>query len=256
MPGSLPADIADPPATLSGKGSLPAGTAPTYVPLLRGGRRHWDLPGAGEVLDPHWDPAMNSYRFTRNGQNFYRAWSPELAWHVCSQVRGYCSPAQGRALYELAAAATGPIAEIGSAEGLSACWLGLAARDTGQPLTCVDTFTGPLYHQWRVNIRDRFDATMAYAGLSPRVLAMPSQDAASAYPGGPLHLLYIDGSHSYAAARADWHAWSQRLAPGAVVCFDDCTGVYPGIMRLQAEIWHAGRAELLGRTGAMLAWRL
>src|SRR5215831_4868391 len=150
MPGSLPADIADPPATLSGKGSLPAGTAPTYVPLLRGGRRHWILED-GEVLDPHWDPAAGVYRFTpaRPGPAAPDSitWSPDLAWHVCSQVRGYCSPAQGRALYELAAAATGPIAEIGSAEGLSACWLGLAARDTGQPLTCVDTFTGPLYHQ-------------------------------------------------------------------------------------------------------------
>src|SRR5690606_32548683 len=44
-----------------------------------------------------------------------------------------------------------------------------------------------------------------------------SADAAATYDGPPIGMLYIDSVHTRDAVLADWHAWSQHLAPRAIV---------------------------------------
>lgn len=57
-----------------------------------------------------------------------------------------------------------------------------------------------------------------------------SADAAATYDGPPIGMLYIDSVHTRDAVLADWHAWSQHLAPRAIVCFDDYDAKHPDLV--------------------------
>lgn len=236
----------------------------TYRPFLPGGRRHWVWDDGNEVIDPRWDYDRSCYMgTTSNGAHWESAWTPALTWHVCSQVAGYCRVNQGKQLHAYAAetAQRGTIIEIGTAKGLSATWIGLAARSAtpAARVTCVDTFHGPPHAKvkWQP-VLSTFKANMEYAGLRDvcTPLPHPSREANTLYDGAPVSMIYIDGFHSYAEARFDYQAWGRFAVPGAVICFDDCTADFPGVMRLQRELLEDPALELLGRTGAMISWRL
>lgn len=57
--------------------------------------------------------------------------------------------------------------------------------------------------------------------------------------GGPLGFVYIDGAHTYEAAKADFEGSDPFLVPGGFVLFDDSTPNWPGP--------HAVAREVLGR---------
>ena len=262
-----PAQILDPPAfkRLDHPAPSKGRWGITYRPLLPDGRRQWLLAGTGPVAGPRWDYARSLYVGTdAGGSEVEIHWGGDLAWHVCSQIPGYCREEQGRALYELAQAQAplGTVVEIGTAKGLSAAWLGLGARDRAGPaarVICVNTYTGPpgMKVPW-VPVLDDFQANMDYAGLAGicQPVVSTSRLAVAAYTAGPISLLHIDGFHSYTGARFDFTAWGRFCRPGSVVAFDDCTADYPGVMRLQRELLASDQVELIGRTGAMIAWRL
>ena len=59
-----------------------------------------------------------------------------------------------------------------------------------------------------------------YSGFS-RLLRMTFDDAVSYFSDGSIHLLHIDGLHTYEAVRHDFETWLPKLAPGAIVMFHD-----------------------------------
>jgi len=59
-----------------------------------------------------------------------------------------------------------------------------------------------------------------YAGFS-RLLRMTFDDAVTGFADESIHLLHIDGMHTYEAVRHDFDTWLPKLAPGAVVIFHD-----------------------------------
>jgi predicted O-methyltransferase YrrM len=67
----------------------------------------------------------------------------------------------------------------------------------------------------------------------------------------PVDFAFIDGGHSYETVSADWQNIRPRLAPGAVVVFDDYTSLLAaeregyGVRRLVDELRGAYRIELL-----------
>lgn len=245
----------------------------TYVPLIKGRTRHWTV-GSEEIIDPHYNWTTHQQgggefvgRTVAGEEILLPANSPDLVYHVASQVRGWCFPDQGRALYRLAAestAADGAIVEVGSAWGLSATWTAWGIRHSTQPdrvLHCVDTFAD-------LPARDRerqpdgsslaeFQANADYAGTREniRIRQGRSDEQAASWDAGPIGQIYIDAWHTYKACRDDHLRWEPHLAPGAIVAFDDCSPDFPGVLKWQRELAGNEHYTLIGRADRMLMWR-
>ena len=63
--------------------------------------------------------------------------------------------------------------------------------------------------------------------------------------GGPLGFVYIDGSHTYEAARGDFLGADPFVVPGGFVFFDDSTPNWAGVHRLVQEVLQRPDYELL-----------
>jgi predicted O-methyltransferase YrrM len=75
---------------------------------------------------------------------------------------------------------------------------------------------------------------------SPEVhlLKMESLEAAERFENGYFDIIYIDGSHTYEAVKADLNAWWPKLKVGGVLIGDDYwepTGVWDGVKRTGAK---------------------
>ena len=161
-------------------------------------------------------------------------------------IEGWISDIEGYVLYRLArdGEGEGAIVEIGSWMGKSTAWLaaGSLARKR-EPVIAVDTFKGSPEHQERDVLREegttyhRFTGNLERAGVfahvEPRIAT--SLEAAAAWDGRPIRLLFIDGDHSYEAAKADLDAWLPQVVEGGYVVFDDVIDAFPGVQRVFAE---------------------
>lgn len=65
--------------------------------------------------------------------------------------------------------------------------------------------------------------------------------------GGPLSFCYIDGNHTYDAAKRDFLNCDEFLATGGFLLFDDSSVGEFGVARLVSEILKMGRFELVGK---------
>ena len=124
------------------------------------------------------------------------------------------------------------ILEVGSFEGLSACFLLWRLPDAH--VTCVDTFTGiPEYHAYGIaaDLEDTFDRNVALVdasrvrklvGESRRVLP----DLVDA--GETFDLVYVDGSHRALDVIVDASLCWHLLRPSGIAIFDDYGPLPPG----------------------------
>ena len=78
---------------------------------------------------------------------------------------------------------------------------------------------------------------------------------------GPVHLLFVDGDHSYEGVMADISGWTPKIAPGGVICFHDFNttpeeakrhaGIKQAVLEWEQEAhWH-----LLLPAGSLRAYR-
>jgi predicted O-methyltransferase YrrM len=121
--------------------------------------------------------------------------------------------------------------EIGSFEGLSACYL-LWRLPLAQ-ITCVDPFVGIPEHAGldTPRIEATFDANVALVDTSRvRKLVGDSIHALVdlADEGARFQLIYVDGSHFGLDVLVDAALSWQLLAPGGVIVFDDYRWAYLG----------------------------
>jgi len=63
--------------------------------------------------------------------------------------------------------------------------------------------------------------------------------------GGPLGFVYIDGSHTYEAAKGDFLGADPFVVPGGFVFFDDSTPGWAGVHRVVQEVLQRPDYELL-----------
>ena len=152
---------------------------------------------------------------------------------------GFMPDDEGLALHEagLAAAAFGPLLEIGTYCGKSAIYLGAAARDGGSVLYTVDHHRGSEENQvgWehhdgrlvdartgRMDTLPWFRRTMEDAGLEDVVIAViGSSPTIAAHWATPLGLVFIDGGHAFDVALGDYEGWSRFVVPGGFLVFHD-----------------------------------
>ena len=146
---------------------------------------------------------------------------------------------EGLALYRagLAAAALGPLLEVGSWCGKSAVYLGDAAEQRGTVLFCVDHHRGSEENQpgWehhdpelvdprtaRIDTLPWFRRTVEDAALEGTVVAVVGESTrVAAHWRTPLGLVFVDGGHGRGPAHADYEAWSPLVAPGGLLAVHD-----------------------------------
>jgi predicted O-methyltransferase YrrM len=151
---------------------------------------------------------------------------------------GFMPEAEGVALYEagLTGGKVGPLLEIGSYCGKSAIYLGAAARERDTVLYSIDHHRGSEEHQvgeeyhdprlvdgsGKVDTLPEFLRTISSAGIGDVVVPIVAESVTvSRGWASPLGLLFIDGGHSEAAARADLEAWSPFVVHGGLLVIHD-----------------------------------
>ena len=157
---------------------------------------------------------------------------------LAEAARGFMPPDEGLALWLAASQApAGPLLEVGSYCGKSACYIGPAAAAGGQTLFCVDHHRGSEENQagWEWHEPDLVDPVIAKmdtlpvfrrtvfnAGIEDSVIAVVGESARVARLWTtPLAFLFIDGGHGVEPARLDYELWTRHVAPGGTLVIHD-----------------------------------
>ncbi|MCC5950472.1 MAG: class I SAM-dependent methyltransferase [Acidimicrobiia bacterium] len=155
------------------------------------------------------------------------------------------------------------IVEIGSFRGRSAIVLASAAPP-GVAITTIDPHGGNDRGPQEIEGFEEAAATdhvvfwenLRAAGVDDRIdhLRLGSQEALSHYQG-QVDLLYIDGAHRLAPARADIVAWGARVAPGGTMLIHDSFSSVGVTGAIVAELVFGGRFAYRGRSGSLAEYQ-
>jgi hypothetical protein len=189
---------------------------------------------------------------------------PEVLARV-ADVGGWMTDAQARRLWDRArkVAPGGQIVEIGSFQGRSMVVLASAARE-GVAIVAIDphggTDRGPEeirgYEAEGEEDNRLFHANLAAAGVSDRVRHLRAfSDAALRDVDGPIDLLYIDGAHRFAPARADIRAWGRRVPEGGTMLIHDCYSSVGVTLAAIVELFVHPTFAYQGRSGTLTEYR-
>jgi len=158
---------------------------------------------------------------------------------VADAAKGFLPEPEAEALYDAAhaAAAAGPILEVGTYCGKSAVWLGAAAQLRHGHVFTVDHHRGSEENQpgweWhdpelvdpldgRMDTLPFFRRTVAAARLEETVIAIVGKSATvAALWSTPLAMLFIDGGHAVEHCIADYRGWARHVMPGGVLAIHD-----------------------------------
>lgn len=158
---------------------------------------------------------------------------------ILHAVKGFLDPEEGLRLYEIAliAGKLGPCLEIGSYCGKSAIYIGAACKENNAVLFSIDHHRGSEEQQpgegyfdpqlfdhrtFKVNTFEIFRKTLEMAGLEQTVVPMVcASEVAARMWKTPLALVFIDGGHSYEAARTDYDCWAKHVMPGGYLLIHD-----------------------------------
>ena len=163
-------------------------------------------------------------------------------WALVRETKGYLSEREARCVMIAAALspAQGANVEIGSFQGRSTVGIAHILRryQLGR-LTAVDPHTAPSLTNIAlkgVSTLADFTRNLERAGVSEVVdpQVMYSQDLARDWKQ-PIRFLWIDGDHTYDAAKADLHMFKPFLVPGALVLMHDVLGTHYGSLRTFTE---------------------
>lgn len=133
------------------------------------------------------------------------------------------------------------VIEIGSLFGLSACFF----AEQVDEVTCVDTFTYGGGKIWPRDVLNTMDVELGpadqYELFKRNTAAYPNVTSykfdsltAADELDVTVDLVYIDADHTYEGVKADVEAWTPHARK--VICGDDNTDKWPGVMRYAREI--------------------
>lgn len=194
---------------------------------------------------------------------------------IAEAARGFMPADEGLALAEAAATADpvlGPMLEVGSYCGQSACYLGPVARRQHTLLFCVDHHRGSEENQagWEWHEPDLVDPevgqldtlpafrrTIHDAGLEDVVIAVVGDSpTVAAVWGTELSFLFIDGGHGEEPARLDYEGWTPKLSIGGLLAIHDvfpdpADGGRPPYELIYLPALASGRFEEVVVTGSL-----
>jgi hypothetical protein len=180
-------------------------------------------------------------------------------------VDGWMSPDQAERLYRAAAGtrAGDQIVEIGSFRGRSTIVLASAAGD-GVPVVAIDPHAGndrgpeeiEGFATEAATDHDVFNANLAAAGVTDRVhhVRMFSNEAHGDV-SGEIAVLYIDGAHRFAPARADIVEWGARVSSGGTMLIHDSFSSVGVTLAILRELLVSPRFRYVGRARSLTEFR-
>lgn len=128
------------------------------------------------------------------------------------------------------------ILEIGSWEGMSACWLldNILTHESSR-ITCIDTFEGSIEHKLEYNdsyiksVEEKFDFNISQTKVPEKVTKIlgRSEDVMRRLPLNNYDMLYIDGSHLASDALTDAVLGWRLVKVGGLIVFDDYDFKFP-----------------------------
>ena len=187
------------------------------------------------------------------------------AWIAVAGVKGWMTRGQGEALYEAARGCPpgGRIVEIGSFQGRSTIVLASAAPE-GATVFAIDPHAGndrgpeqiSGYADAAADDHAAFLANLAAAGVADRVTHMRMfSDAALDELDGPVDVVYVDGAHRYAPARADIRDWGRRVGAGGTLLIHDSFSSVGVTLAILRELAFGRRFRYVGRSRSLAIYR-
>ena len=184
---------------------------------------------------------------------------------VVADVDGWMSPDQAARLYAAAAATRpgGQIVEIGSFRGRSTIVLACAAP-AGVEIVAIDphagTDRGPQeisgFAVQATHDHDAFTANLVAAGVDDRVRHVREfSDQAHAAVTGAIAVLFIDGAHRYAPARADIRSWGAQVDVGGTMLIHDSFSSIGVTLAIGRELLIGRRFRYVGRSRSLAEYR-
>ncbi len=187
------------------------------------------------------------------------------AWAQIADVQGWMSIDQAQRIWDAAqrVRSGGRIVEIGSYHGRSAIVAALAAPQVGE-VVAIDPHggndRGP--QEWDGVPEDGesdhqiFVANLHRAGVRDRIrhVREMSSTAYGDVPGA-IDLLYVDGSHRFAAARADIVGWGAKVDEGGTMLVHDSYSSIGVTFALLTTTAVDGRWRYVGRSRSMTEYR-
>ena len=176
-----------------------------------------------------------------------------------SKIEGWLSPQEGVFLFRLANTLpfNAVVVEIGSWKGKSAIWLSSGLTDKQKArLYAIDPHIGSpekTDEYEKIDTFQEFKNNIKRAGLEKYVSPI-REKAGSAAPNfnKRIDLLFIDGSHTYTAAKEDFTKWSGKLKKDGWVVLHDAT-VLAGPWKVARDfIFFSSQFQNTGMLGSMI----
>jgi hypothetical protein len=104
--------------------------------------------------------------------------------------------------------------------------------------------------------RTAFERNLERSGVCDRVrhVAAFSAEAHPAVPG-PIDLLYVDGAHRFAPARADLRDWGARVVDGGDLLVHDAFSSIGVTLAIARELLFGRRFRFVGRSRSLASYR-
>jgi predicted O-methyltransferase YrrM len=182
-----------------------------------------------------------------------------------AQVQGWMTRAQAQRLWNAATRVPpgGRIVEIGSYHGRSTIVLASAIAP-GSQVFAIDPHGGndrgpqQIEGEFEDGQRDheQFMANLRAAGVAGKVqhVRKPSQNATGDIPG-LLDVVYIDGAHRYALAKADIDRWGTKVKSGGTLLIHDSFSSIGVTLALLTTLVFGMDFRYIGRSGTMAEYR-
>jgi predicted O-methyltransferase YrrM len=155
------------------------------------------------------------------------------------------------------------IVEIGSFRGRSTIVIAKAAP-RGVDIVAIDPHAGNdrgpqeltgFTHQAEHD-HDAFLANLAAAGVADRVRHVREfSDAAHRFVTGSIAVLFIDGAHRFAPARADIRGWGARVSPAGTMLIHDAFSSVGVTLAIVSELLFGRRFRYVGRSRSLAEYR-
>lgn len=148
-------------------------------------------------------------------------------------IDGWLSLREGVFLYKLSSGLpnNSNIVEIGSFKGKSTIWLASGVSNNESRVYSIDPHLGSMEiknEYGSINTFSEFQKNIENANLAKIITSIRKESVSAANEfDEKIDLLFIDGSHTFDAARTDFLLWSKKLKPGGWVVMHDAT-VLPG----------------------------
>lgn len=134
--------------------------------------------------------------------------------------------------------------EIGGFIGKSAAYIGRKTTDLRKDVSIVvvDNLMGlpdPRYSVSGPALAKSMLDNFVASGIETRchLLTMPSVSAAKLFADNSVAAVFVDGDHSYEAAKADITTWWPKLKYGGYMCGHDYVANVPGVVQAVTEIF-------------------